>query len=124
MRLSMTADAGGVDEHQPTLEQGAVRGDRDSEYLPATCRGMATQIVFDVGDGDLYRSRLGTVIAGEDKLRRGLFAVGHHRGDHRGLVVADARDRHIQQRVEQLALALCELTRVHDTVLWAADAFL
>ena len=85
---------------------------------------MATQIVFDVGDGDLYRIGLGTVGAGEDKLRRGLFAVGHHRGDHRGLVVADAGDRHIQQRVEQLALALFELAGDHHADLRVADPLL
>ena len=121
MRLAMTANAGGVDEHQPTLEQRAVRGHRDSQDLPATGRGMATQIVLDIGDRDLDGIGLVPVDACDDQFRRGRFAVGHHRGDHRRLVVANAGHRHIQQRVEQLALALLELAGDHDADLWVGD---
>jgi hypothetical protein len=97
MWLAVAADAGGVDEHQTTLEQGAVGGHRDSQYLPAAGRGMAAQIVLDIGYRDLDLIRVALLCAGDDQLRRGLFAEGHHRRDHRGFVVADARDRHIQQ---------------------------
>ena len=71
---------------------------------------------------DLDRIGLGTVGAGDDQLRRRLLAVGHHRGEHRGLVVADAGHRHVQQRVEQLALALLELAGDHHPDLRIADA--
>ena len=124
MRLAVTADAGGVDEHQPALEQRALRGHRDPQYLPTAGRGVRRKSLLDVGDRDLDVIGLITVDARDDQLRRGLLAVGHHRGDHRGLVVADAGHRHVQQRVEQLALALLELAGDHDPDLRVGDPLL
>src|ERR1700754_693579 len=121
MRLTMAADARGVDEDQAALEQGAVRRHRDSEHLPTACCGMASQIVLDIGDRDLDRLGLAFVGARDDQLRGGLFAIGHHAGDHGGLVVADPRDRHVQQRIEQLTLALLELAGDDDADLRVAD---
>ena len=54
--------------------------------------------------------------------RRGLLAVGHHGGQHGRLVVTDPGHRHVEQRVEQLALALLELTGDHHPDLRVADA--
>jgi hypothetical protein len=49
----------------------------------------------------------------EDDPRRGLLGVSHHSDQHRALIVTHPGDRHIQQRVEQLALALLELADDH-----------
>ena len=57
-----------------------------------------------------------------DQLRRHLLPIGHHGRQHRRLVVADAGHRNVEQRVEQLALALLELAGDHDPDLRIGDA--
>ena len=123
VRLPVTADAGGVDERQPVLEQRAGRGDLDPQHLAAA--GLRAR-----GAGRCVRSAVGISMPwgsapsgrGDDQLRRRLLAVGHHGGEHGGLVVADAGHRHVQQRVEQLALALLELAGDHHPDLRIGDA--
>ena len=93
-----------------------------STSRPAGLR-CAAQVVPDVGDRDL--DDFGCVPSGRGRdhdPRRRLLAVADDRGQRGGLVVADARDGHVQQRVEQLALALLELAGDHDTDLRVGDA--
>ncbi len=120
----MTADSWGIDERQPVLEQRAGRGDLDPQHLaPAGLRGPA-QVGLDVGHRDLDDLGLFAVTARDDQVRGGVLAVGDHRREHGALVVADPCDRHVQQRVEQLALALLELAGDHHPDLRVGDAVL
>ncbi len=122
VRLPVAADTRGVDEGQAVLEQRAAGGDLDAQHLTATGLRRATQVILEVGGRDGDHLGLGAVGAGHDQLCGRLLSVGHHGGQHRGLVVADAGHRHIQQRVEQLALALLELAGDHHPDLRIGDA--
>ena len=121
VRLPVAADTRGVDEGQSALEQGAAGGDLDPQHLTATGFRRATQVVLEVGGRDRDHLGLRSVRPGHDQLCRHLLRIGHHRGQHGGLVVADAGHRHIQQRVEQLALALLELAGDHHPDLRVGD---
>ena len=120
----MAADAGGVDERQPVLQQRARRGDLDAQHLPAAGLRCAPQVVLHLARRDLDDLGLCAVAAGDDQPGRRLLPVGNHRGKRRGLVVADPGDGDVEQRVEQLALALLELARDHHPDLRIADPLL
>ncbi len=111
VRLAVPAHPGGVDESQAALEQRAGRADFDAQHLAAAGLRRAPQIVLDVVDRD--RDDLGFAAAGgrgHHQPGRWLLAVGDDGDQRGGLVVPDAGHRHVQQRVQQLALALLELT--------------
>ncbi len=121
VRLTMTADARRVDEGQSVLEKRAGGGDLDPQHLASTGLRGAAQIGLDVGHRDFDRLRLLTVGPRDDQLGRGVLAVGNHRRQHGALVVADARHGDVQQRVEQLALALLEVPGDHHADLRIGD---
>ena len=106
----------------PRLSNGllAVTSTRNTSRPPASGARRRSLRRWSGGIGITVGSR--AVGRGDDQLRRHLLRVRHDGGEHGRLVVADAGNRNVQQRVEQLALALLELAGDHDADLRIGDA--
>ena len=123
VRLAVPTDAGGVDEGQAAPQQRAGRTDLHPQHLPAPGLRRAPQVVADVGDGDGDGLRRHVASGGDHQSGGGLVGVGDDGDQCGGLVVADTGHRNVQQRVEQLTLALLELPGDHHPDLRVGDAF-
>lgn len=121
MGLPVAADARGIDESQPALQQRAGCADLDPQDFAATRLRRPAQVGVDVVDWDVDRGGFAVGPGGHDDPGRGLRAVADHRDHHGGLVISHSRHGQVEQSVEQLALALFELPSDHHTDLWIGD---
>ena len=98
---------------------GAATSTRSTSRPPAA--GARRRSLLRSAGGISITSGVDAVAVVDDQPGRCLLAVVDDGGQHRGLVVADPRDGHVEQRVEQLTLALLELTRDHHPDLRVGD---
>ena len=112
VRLALPADARGVDERQPAGEQRAGYVHLHAQHRAAGRPRIAAKIAPQITDRDVDALRTAAAVGDDDPCCR-FGTVRHHRHDHGALVVTHSGDRHVQQRIEQLALALFELSGDH-----------
>ena len=109
---------------RPPLSSGLGAPTSTRSTSPALRLRGTAQIVADVVDRDVDLLRRHTLTHRDDQPGRRLLGVADHGDQRGGLVVTDAGHRHVEQRVEQLALALLELTGDHHPDLRVGDALL
>src|SRR5690242_19078087 len=110
MRLTVSADPGSVDEGKAALQHRARRTHLDADHLPATRLGRAAEITAELVGRNFDDLRFGSVRLRHNQTRPRLFGIADHGRDRRGLVITDLANIEVQQRVDQLALTLFELS--------------
>ncbi len=113
------AGSRGVDQDQATLQQRARDVDLDPQDLGTAGLGGPGQIAGDVvhGQGDDPAGARGAAVlvgVGDDQPGGGLLTVSDDGDGGGGLGVADPAHRDVEQCIDQVALALFELTHHHD----------
>ncbi|CKT23630.1 Uncharacterised protein [Mycobacterium tuberculosis] len=121
MGLSEAAHTRSIDKRQPAPQQRAGRADLDPQHLAATGVRSPTHIGADVIDGNVNRCGCPVGPGGQHKPGRRLGAVAYDGDHHGGLVIAYSRRGQVEQRIEQLTLALFEQPGDHHTDLRVGD---